>query len=75
MEEKKFVVLRVVGNDETVLKIFGNDEKEAAIAYGESVARENTVGTIACIRAWFDASGQKRDDIMEIFEAWKAGEM
>ena len=51
MEETKFVVLRVVGNDETVLKIFGNDEKEAAIAYGESVARENTVGTIACIRA------------------------
>ncbi len=75
MEETKFVVLRVVGNDETVLKIFDDDEKDAAIAYGESVARENTIGTIACIRAWFDAAGQKRDDIMEIFEAWKAGSL
>ena len=71
MEETKFVVLRVVGNDETVLKIFGNDEKEAALAYGESAAKENTAGTVACIRAWFDAAGHWRDDIMEIFEAWK----
>ncbi len=72
MEETKFVVLRVVGNDEAVLKIFGEDDKEAALAYGESAAKENTAGTIACIRAWFDAAGQRRDDIMEIFEAWKA---
>lgn len=53
MMHKQFAVTRVNGNRETVLKLFGENEKATAIAYGSNIAKENTSGIIACVQALF----------------------
>lgn len=70
MFEKKFAVTKTVGNDEKILKYFGEDEKEAALAYGAEVAKGNTDGVISCILARFDENGNKKNNECEVFEVW-----
>lgn len=70
MFEKKFAVAKTVGNDEKILKYFGEDEKAAALAYGAEVAKDNTDGVISCILARFDESGNKKNGECEVFEVW-----
>lgn len=70
MFEKKFAVTKTVGNNEKILKYFGEDEKAAALAYGAEVAKENTDGVISCILTRFDENGNKKDGECEVFEVW-----
>lgn len=70
MFEKKFAITKTVGNDEKILKYFGEDEKAAAMAYGAEVAKENTEGVIACIMARFDEDGNMKGSECEVFEVW-----
>ena len=71
MYQKKFAVTKVVGNDETILKFFKENEKEAAKAYGAEVAKNNSQGVISCILAWFDENNHIRNGECEVFEVWK----
>lgn len=71
MFEKKFAIVKTIGNDETVLKYFDEDEKDAAIAYGVEVAKGNTDGVIVCFLARFDEDGNIKDNEREVFEVWK----
>lgn len=70
MFEKKFAVTKTIGNDEEILKYFGEDEKAEALAYGEEIAKNNTEGVIACILAQFDKDGNKKNNECEVFEVW-----
>lgn len=70
MMQRQFAVTRVNGNEESVLKLFGENEKAAAIAYGSKIAKENTSGIIACVQALFDAENQKMSGICRVFEVW-----
>ena len=70
MFEKKFAITRTVGNDETILKYFDEDEKAEALAYGADVAKENSEGVIACILARFDEDGNKENNECAVFEVW-----
>ena len=71
MYQKKFAVTRVVENDETILKFFKEDEKEAAKAYGAEVAKNNPQDVIACFLAWFDEKNQVINGEREVFEVWE----
>lgn len=71
MFEKKFAVTRTIGNNEEILKTFGENEKEAAIAYGAEVAKTNENGVIACIFASFDENGNMYNRECRIFEVWQ----
>lgn len=70
MFEKKFAVTKTIGNDEKILKYFGEDEKASALKYGEEVAKENTEGVISCVLARFDESGHMKNGECEVFEVW-----
>lgn len=70
MFEKKFAVTKTVGNDEKILKYFGEDEKAEALAYGANIAKENSEGVISCILARFDRDGNKKNNECEVFEVW-----
>ncbi|MGN0441628.1 MAG: hypothetical protein ACI4FO_02890 [Acutalibacteraceae bacterium] len=70
MSERKFAVTRVIGNDEVVLKLFGEDEKSAAIAYGAEIAKHNTSGVIACVQGVFDIERRKMSASSRVFEVW-----
>lgn len=70
MMQRQFAVTRVNGNEESVLKLFGENEKTAAIAYCSKIAKENTSGIIACVQARFDAENQKMSGNCRIFEVW-----
>ncbi len=70
MFEKKIAVTKSIGNDEKILKYFGEDEKSAALAYGAEVAKTNTDGVITCIMARFDENGNMKDGECEVFEVW-----
>lgn len=71
MFEKRFAITKTVGNDEKILKFFGEDEKAAALAYGAEVAKKNTDGVITCILARFDKDDNKKNNECEVFEVWE----
>lgn len=71
MFEKKFAITRVVGDEREVLKLFGENEKDKAIAYGAEVAATNDKGIISCILAIFDEDNRIKDGGFRLFEAWK----
>ena len=71
MMQRQFAVTRVNGNEESVLKLFGENEKTAAIDYGSKIAKENTNGIIACVQAHFDAEKQKKSGSCRVFEVWQ----
>lgn len=71
MYQKKFAVTRVVENDETILKFFMEDEKEAAKVFGTEIAKKNSKGVIICLLAWFDEKNHIKNNEREIFEVWK----
>lgn len=70
MYERKFAIIRVVGNNETVLKYFEENEKEEAKAYGAEIAKTNTEGVIVCELARFDNDGNKKNNESRVFEVW-----
>ena len=70
MFEKKFAILKIVGNDEKILKYFGEDDKATALAYGEEAAKKKTEGVISCVLAEFDENGNKKNGECEVFEVW-----
>ena len=68
---KKFAVTRCVGNDDTVLKFFDENDKQGAIAYGSEVAKTNTQGVITCVLGLYDEDGRLKDNECRVFEVWK----
>ncbi|MCD7828052.1 MAG: DUF4205 domain-containing protein [Clostridiales bacterium] len=68
--ERKFAVIRVVGNDEEVLKVF-DDDKQAALAYGAEIAKNNTDGVIACVQAFFNEENKMCTSQFRVFEVWE----
>lgn len=71
MFETKFAVTKTIGNKETFLKFFGEDEKEAAKKYGAEIAKTNTEGVITCLKAQFDEDNHMKDGKCEVFEVWE----
>ena len=71
MMQRQFAVTRVNGNEETVLKLFGENEKAAAIAYGAEVAKDNTSGIITCVQALFDVERKRMSSSCRVFEVWQ----
>ena len=67
--EKKYAITRTVGNNEEVLKVFGSD-KQAALAYGAEVAKDNSEGVIACVYALFNEEGKMFGGNCRVFEVW-----
>lgn len=68
--ERKYAVTRCIGNNEEVLKVFG-DDKEAAIAYGAEIAKGNTEGVISCVLAIFNQENKLSNHDVKVFEVWK----
>lgn len=65
-----FAIVRTDGNTEKLLKLFGEDDKEEAKAYGRGLAAEHPEWCISCIRARFDMETHKRSATCEVFEVW-----
>ena len=72
MFERKFAVTRTVKNNEVILKFFGEDQKQEALAYGAEVAKTNEEGVIACIEARFDENGNMKNRECRVFEVWES---
>lgn len=70
MYTKKFAVMNVIGNDETILKTFELDEKERTIAYGEKVIKHDFTGVIVCALIWVDEDGNKAGNLTQVFRVW-----
>ena len=71
MYTKKFAVMNVIGNDETILKTFAPDEKERAIAYGEEVIKGDFTGVIVCAIIRVDEDGNKVVNSAQVFRVWE----
>ena len=71
--EKKFVVARIHDNDIKVLKRFDLNDKDAAMAYGEKIARTNPVGTISCFTALVAKNGRVVQNEIRIYKSWGSG--
>lgn len=70
MFEKKFAVSHVKGNDETIIKFFREDEKEAAKSYGYNIRKNYDGGVIEVFLARFDENGNIKDNEREVFEVY-----
>ena len=70
MFEKKFAIIKTVGNDEKALKYFNKDEKEKALAYGAEVAEKNDTGVISCVLGYFDGKGRMVKNECRVYEVW-----
>lgn len=71
MNTMKFAVTRIVGNEETIIRTFPEEEKQNAIEYGREIAKGNISGVIACIKALFDENDNRADNKCWIFEVWE----
>ena len=72
--ETRFAVEWVVGDDVTVLKIFGEDEKQAATDYAREIAKELGRGLVDVIRAAFVTETQRiAGNGFAIYEGFHAG--
>ena len=71
MNTMRFAVTHIVGNEETIIKTFPEEEKQKAIEYGREIAKGNTSGIIACIKALFDENNNRADNKCWIFEVWE----
>ena len=65
MLERKFAVIRILGNREEVMKLF--PDQEEAMAFGASL--RNREGVLACIRGLFDGEG-RRENTCRVLEVW-----
>ena len=70
----EFAVTHTIGNRETVLKTFPEDQKSAALAYGAEAAQGLEEGVIACVLAEYEEANQMRDHQCREFEVWPSGE-
>lgn len=70
MYEKRFAITRTVGNDEVVLKHFGENKKEAAMTYGAEAAKDNTEGIISCILTMIDTKSGKMSSVCRVYNVW-----
>ena len=68
MNTIKFAVTHIVGNEETIIKTFPGEEKQKAIEYGIEIAKDNTSGVIACIKALFDDNNNRADNKCQVYE-------
>ena len=71
MNTMKFAVTHIVGNEETIIRTFPENEKQQAIEYGKMTAESNVRGVIACIKALLDENDNRADNKCWIFEVWE----
>lgn len=68
--ERKFAVIRWIDtNNIKVLKFFGENEKEAALAFGAEYAK-TTDAVIHCVLASFNQHNQMKNGECDIYEVW-----
>ena len=71
MYEKKYLVTKVIGNKETILKEFSADEREEAHAFGKEAAQTRQADTvITCYGAMTDEVNHIQAGRREIVEIW-----
>jgi hypothetical protein len=68
MYQQKFIVKRVVGNVDEVIKFFDVEEKDKAVAYAKEISEKNVNGIIVCAKGMYDENGKSRNNEEEIFE-------
>lgn len=69
--KRKYAITRTVGNNEVVLKVFDENRKDEALAYGAEIAKSNTEGVISCVFALFNEDGKMNNHDVRVFEVWK----
>ena len=70
MLTRKIAVTRTIKNDETVLRVFSTKQKQEALDYGESAAKSNAEGVIACIEAASDENGKINNKDCRVYKIW-----
>ena len=72
--ETRFAVEWVTGDDVTVLKLFGKNEKQTAIDYARKTAKKFDRGIIDVIQAVFDIETQQiAKNGFALYEVFHAG--
>lgn len=71
MKTMKFAVTHIIGNEENVIRMFPEEEKQKAIEYVRITAERNTSGVIACIKALFDNNNNRADNKCQVYEVWE----
>lgn len=69
----KFAVSRVVGDEETILKLFEGNQKDAAVSCAKQAAKEYPTGLIVLFQAAFTPEGSRADERMRMYEAYRCG--
>lgn len=69
----KFAVTRVVGDDETILKLFKETQLEEARAYGKQAAHNYNTGLITLFKAAFAPDGTRADDRFRLYDCYRCG--
>lgn len=77
MLKTKFAIVRTVGDQKYVLKVFEDNEngREEAIAFGEEAAKGNAEGTISCVRACFDEQNRMMRNEYRVYEVWRPNKL
>ena len=68
MFDKRFAVIHVVNNNETVLKTFDQEAKADAIAYAEEVFKAGIDHTIVCGVIPVDEKGNRIGTSVQVFK-------
>lgn len=71
MKTMRFAVTHIMGNDETVIRTFPEEEKQQAIEYGKIASESKVNGVIACIKALFDDNNNRADNKCLVYEVWE----
>lgn len=67
----KFAVARIVKNEENILKLFEENQKEETLAYGQQAAKGYDTGLICVIKAAFTPEGERADNRYRLYEAYE----
>ncbi len=68
---RKFAIIHVVVNDETVLRTFDLSAKDEAIACGEKIFRDGIGHTVVCGIIPVDDAGERVGTSIQIFRVWQ----
>lgn len=71
MNTMKFAVTCVVDSEETIIRIFPQNEKHQALEFGKKIAENSTREVISCIETLFDENDNIATNECRVYEVWE----
>ena len=72
--EMKFAVSHLVGDEETILRLFGPEQKQQALCFARAVVKDYDRGLVCVFTAVFRAGTMERvDDGLRLYDGFRCG--